>query len=132
MGSEGVNITKMDEELAPSDSESDLGSASDQDSSDEEEEEDHETTQADPLITVEDDDSMVSVNHDSNEQVERGANSQASPGLKSQHTFSRKVTSLAHTMQKRATKMLKDKANMNKQLYVMPCFLKPGKQTFVV
>ena len=29
MGSEGVNIAKMDEELAPSDSESDFGSASD-------------------------------------------------------------------------------------------------------
>ena len=32
IGSEGVNIAKMDEELAPSDSESDFGSASDSDS----------------------------------------------------------------------------------------------------
>ena len=27
---------------------------------------------------------------------------------------------------------VKEKNKMNRQLYVMPCFLKPGKQTFVV
>ena len=29
-------------------------------------------------------------------------------------------------------KLNKDKGKMNRQLYVWPCFLKPGKQTFVV
>lgn len=27
---------------------------------------------------------------------------------------------------------IKEKSKLNKQLYVMPCFLKPGKQTFVI
>lgn len=29
-------------------------------------------------------------------------------------------------------KLNKDKGKMNRQLYVWPCFLKPGKQTFIV
>jgi len=29
-------------------------------------------------------------------------------------------------------KINKDRSKMNRQLYVLPCFLKPGKQTFVV
>ena len=49
-----------------------------------------------------------------------------SPDLPSQNKASH---SLSQTQQKRA---LRDKGRMNKQLYVMPCFLKPGKQMFVV
>ena len=122
MGREDVNIAKMDEELAPSDSESDFGSASESNSVASQQDGDD--------ITHEEEDSMVSLNLDLNDQNMQS--SIASPGLKSQQTFNRRHGSISLTQQRRALHILKVKTKMNKQLYVMPCFLKPGKQTFVV
>ena len=34
--------------------------------------------------------------------------------------------------QAKIEKLNKDKGKMNRQLYVLPCFLRPGKQTFIV
>ena len=112
-----VNIAKMDEELAPSDSESDYNSASESDS---------ERSYED---IGDDDDSIMS---DSQEQEQTTESIAKVDGEIIRRTLSQKETSLAMQKQRRQQRDVKDKPRMNKQLYVMPCFLKPGKQTMIV
>ena len=92
IGNEDVNIAKMDEELYPSDSESDFGSGTDSDRESEEPD---------------------------------------SPG-DSTDRIAYKRRSTASLVSPTKGRKVKDKGKMNMQLYVMPCFLKPGKQTFIV
>ena len=96
IGNEDVNLAKMDEELYPSDSESDFGSGTASDAS------------------------SAYTPRRYEEPVRE----------KSSYKKQRFLTPSNPSAPK--PRKIKHRKKMNRQLYVMPCFLKPGKQTFVV
>ena len=116
----------MDDGLAPSDSETDLGSGTESESDNLESDEENEEVSPYNRQNFGAQDDQSSSHIDSFVLPNQQTNSKKFEDTQGHLNFTNKTTLRAQLNH------IRDKVKMNRQLYVMPCFLKPGKQTFVV